>query len=187
MKAKTDGTVQTALDFIWDIIHHEMSDVDQDRITIFNQQWKIPKDDGLYILISSKGSKVFANRTGFKIISSVPTEVNCINSQEIIAVEIMSRNQDAINRKEEILMALNSLYSQQVQEAKSFRIFRLGNIEQLSDLEGSAMLNRYEISVTVHAWFEKSKTASYYETFKTRVKTEEDTVNFDQETPTEED
>ena len=82
---------------------------------------------------------------------------------------MFSRNLSALQRKEEAVMGLFSVYSQQVQEINSFHIARNVHIEDLSALEGSAQLNRIDISLIVFAWYGKTKTVDYYETFRTCV------------------
>ena len=183
MKSKADGTQQTALDFIRDIIVKEMK-LDPERVNIFNQAWKIPTYEGLFILVDSKGSpKTIANRSAQSNIYGVGySEVQSVNTQEIISINIMSRDNEAVLRKEEILMAINSIYAQQVQEENSFRIANISPITNLSDLEGSAVLTRFEVSLVVFSWFYKTKTVDYYDSFTGQVKTEELTVDFVQNT-----
>ena len=182
MRTRADGTPQTTLDIIRDIIVKEMS-LEDDRAMIFNQAWKIPTYDGLFVLVDSKGSpKVLSNRNTQEMIGGVYTEVQLINTQEIVAINIFSRNQEAELRKEEVLMAINSLYAQASQEVNGFKIARISPIENLSALEGAAMLTRYEISLVVFAWTRKAKTAAFYDSFTGQVKTEQITKNFVQNT-----
>ena len=88
----------------------------------------------------------------------------------------MSQNREALERKEEVLMAINSMYSQGIQEKNSFKIFRNPSIEDLSALEGAAMLKRYELSVVVFSWYSKVKLADYYEKFSAELNTEDETI-----------
>ena len=69
-------------------------------------------------------------------------------------------------------MAINSVYAQQIQEANSFKIARLSAIDDLSALEGAAMLYRFEISLVVFAWYRKSKSVEFYDEFTAEVDTE---------------
>jgi hypothetical protein len=182
MKAKDDGTPQTALDLIRDIIVADM-DMEPDRVFIFNQSWKLPPYEGLFILVEYKsGPKCVSNRNEVRMIGGAYTEVQMVNMQEHIAINFFSRNQEAELRKEEVLMAIGSLLSQGSQEENSFKIARISAIENLSELEGAAMLNRFEISLVVLTWYEKVKTADFYDSFTGRVKTEQETVDFVQNT-----
>ena len=183
MRPKTDGTLQTSLDYIRAIIVASMYDIDPDRISISNQKFKIPTDDGIFILIETKGApKIISVRSAMEMVNGAYTEVQMVNTQEIVAVNIYSRNMDAIRRKEEILMALNSVYAQGIQEINGFSIARMARIERLNELEASAMLNRFEISIPVFSWFYKTTGQDYYDSFTAEVKTEDQTVEFTQNT-----
>ena len=177
MRIKDDGTPYTPLDHIRDIIVEEMG-VNPDFVNIFNQDFKIPPDDGLHIEIEAKGApKVLSNRNLTVPTADTFTEIQEINTQELIAVMLFSRNMDAYVRAPEVLMAINSLYAQQSQEANSFKIARISPIENLSALEGAAMLYRFEISLVVFAWYEKTKDGDYYDTFTAELHTEKETVS----------
>lgn len=73
-------------------------------------------------------------------------------------------------------MAVNSLYAQAVQESYNFKISRASAINNLSELEGSAMLNRFEISLVCFAWYSKEKNGDYYDTFEAELNTETETA-----------
>jgi hypothetical protein len=175
MRADANGKVQTTLDFIQDILVKEM-ELPQDRVLIYDDRTKLPTDDGIFITIEYKGSpKVLSNRNIPQSSSSDLSEVQVVNTQEIIAIDIFSRNFDALKRKEEVLMAINSQYAQQSQEKNGFKIFRIpSGFEDLSELEGSAMIKRYEASIVVFAWYTKSKSVDYYDKFEAEISTEKD-------------
>ena len=61
------------------------------------------------------------------------------------------------------------MYSQQVQEENSFHIARIAPIQDVSYLEGSAMLYRFDISVVLQAWYENLTTFDYYNKFNAVV------------------
>lgn len=176
MRTKTDGTIQTTLDFLRDIIATEM-ELPEDRVFIYDERAKLPTDKGLFVVLSYKGApKVIANRNIPQTSVSDLSEDQEINMQEIIAIDVMSQNREALERKEEVLMAINSMYSQGIQEKNSFKIFRNPSIEDLSALEGAAMLKRYELSVVVFSWYSKVKLADYYEKFSAELNTEDETI-----------
>jgi hypothetical protein len=176
--------VVTTLDLIRDIIATEMG-LSDDRVIIYNQNFRIPAYDDLFVVIEYKGTpKVISNRNVFVPVEGdvSPTEEQNLNTQESIVVGLFSKNMEALQRKEEAVMALASIYSQQVQEANDFQIAKIAPIEDLSALEASALLYRFDIPVTVLAWYKKQKTADYYDSFDGQVRTEQITHDFEQPT-----
>ena len=174
MRAKADGTIRTTLDFICDIIEKEL-DLDESRVLIWNERTKLPKDDDLFVLVGYNGSpKPISSRNILVPLAEGAEEHQEINMQEMISINVCSKNLDAIQRKEEILMAMNSLYAQGSQEANSFKIFKNASIEDLSSLEGSGMLNRYQMTFVVFAWYSKTKAAEYFDTFSAELWTEKE-------------
>ena len=151
MKKNPDGTQQLTLDLIRGILVKELG-INDDRVNIYNQKFKIPPDDQIFIEVGYKGSpKTISSRNIVKDVAGNFTEYQEIAMMEHIYVGMFSSGLDAIRRKEEMLMAINSVYAQQIQEANSFKIARLSAIDDLSALEGAAMLYRFEISLVVFA------------------------------------
>ncbi len=177
MRQKTDGSYYTTLELIRDILVAEMG-IDIERVNIFNQKFKIPTDDGLFITIEANGApQIMSNRNITVPTINSFTEVQEINTREMIAVSFMSRNLDAYTRAPEALMAIASLKAQQVCEQNAFKIARISPIVNLSGLEGSAMLYRYEISLVVFGWYEKTKAGDYFDTFTADLYTEKEEVH----------
>ncbi len=165
----SNGIATTTLGLLRDIVKQEMN-LKDDRINIYNQKFDIPDDDGLQVFIEYKYSKPYANRNYAKIVDGNYQEVQSLNTQEQIIVGVYSRNLDALNRKEEVVMALLSTYSQQTQEKNSFQIARIAPIQDLSFVEGAGILYRFDIAVTVLAWYEKVKTQVPYDSFDVTVR-----------------
>ncbi len=155
-----NNTPQTSMDLLRMILIQQM-DLDEDRVNIYDEKWKIPPDDDLFIVLEYRAGKCIANRNTFISTGGEPEEHQDLNMLEDIIIGIFSRNRSATLRKEEVLMALMSSYAQSLQEAYAFKISRAGTIQDLSELEGSAMLKRYDIEVKVFAWYEKIITPGY--------------------------
>ncbi len=69
-------------------------------------------------------------------------------------------------------MAIRSYYAQQQMERNSFMIARIAPIQDLSQLEETALLYRFDVDIVVLAWYEKSKLSEYYNQFSGVVDTE---------------
>lgn len=184
----SDDAQKSAISLIRNIIISEM-ELDPDRVIIYNQKWDIPQDDGIFIALSFLGAKPFSSRNSEAYNESgdfISTQE--VNMQEIIQIDIMSKSTGALFRKWELIAALTSTYSQQIQEQNSFRIATLpSDFKDASDVEGSARLYRYVITFNVFAWYSKTKSVDYYDSYKLQVKTENsDTGELDQPTPSDE-
>lgn len=84
-------------------------------------------------------------------------EITRVQQQEIIQIDFMSRSNAGIKRNWEVLAALRSIYSQQMQELYNFKIMRVPRgFVNTSSAEGSSMLNRYSITFPCFVWYQKT-------------------------------
>lgn len=152
-----------SIDLIRTIVVQELS-LDGERVNMYNQEFAIPTDDKLFVVIQYKASpSIISSRNSVELIGGVYTEVQDLNTLEDITIGLFSKNLEALQRKEEVVMALSSIYSRQIQEEYSFKIYPNPSIQDLSFLEGSAMLTRVDVDIRVNAWYNKTKTAEYLE------------------------
>jgi hypothetical protein len=138
------------------------------RVVIYNQDFEAPRDPHLYITISLEDS----NPLGIKHEVTDETETASAVLFHNFAVEVVSRNREAIERKEEVLMALHSQLGLQIAEEHNVRLWRNGRILDLSAIEGASALSRYRINVVMSSLKEKQTPIDVYEHFPT-----EETVN----------
>lgn len=102
-------------------------------------------------------------------------QLSTVQTCDNIMISILSRDTQALTRRWEIIAALQSIYSQQQQEANSFKIFRLPlNFVNASSAEGGSNINRFSITVPCFVWYKKEKVLTatggdYYDDFTTRV------------------
>ncbi len=174
---KLDGIPQTSMDLIRLILVDQMG-LAKDRVNIYDEKWKIPPDEELFIVVEYRSGKVIANRNTFVSTGGDPTEVQDINMLEQLTIGVFSRNRSATQRKEEVYMAIMSSFAESLQEKYSFKIARVGAIVDLSTLEGTAMLKRYDIDLSVYAWYEKTVSPNYIEPpFTLQIKANDPGVN----------
>lgn len=163
---------------IIDILTEEM-DLDPATIWLRDQNRKIPDDKTMFLVVGLIDAHVMSNVTYMKeeTIATVTKqhEINEVMMQEFIQIDIMSRNNDALTRKWEVVAALQSFYAQQQQELNNFKIFRIpGSFVNTSSAEGGSNINRYSITATCFVWYRKdtvlaSPLGDYYDDFTTRV------------------
>lgn len=126
---------------------------DHKRVTIYNQKWRLPPLDGVFISVSIVYQRPFGlakREVDDPDNPGAMLEEQIVSVQEAFQIDIFSRDDSARTRKEEVVFALNSTGAQQLAEKWAFKI---GNVPpsfvDLSSVEASARLNRYAISFNV--------------------------------------
>jgi hypothetical protein len=130
--------------------------LDPTRVVSYDENWDPPKDQGIYVTIQTDPTDILGVSQKFD--PATGTEESSLSAFQRLTVNITSRDRTALQRKEEVVMALTSTYSQQQQELQQCRIFREGPILDLSFIEGPRALHRYQIPVKIT--FVKTKTTS---------------------------
>jgi len=123
--------------------------IDPSRVVVYNQNWKSPKDEGIYIVVSGGTERIIGNTNSFDHAND--KEIKKVSVSATYNIEITSKNTDAKYRKAEVLAAIGSTYSEQKQEENQIRIFRAGQIQDLSFIDGRSALNRYQIPVIINS------------------------------------
>lgn len=153
-----------------DVLQHELG-LANGRVYLWDQKIFQPTDDGLYIAVSVLSCKAFGNDIKADPTLGWSNPIQSINMLATLDVDIISRGPDARDRKEEVVLAFNSLYAQSQQEANSFYIGKLppgARFVNLSEIDGAAIPYRFKISVNLQYMVVKQKsTSDYYDTFQT--------------------
>lgn len=153
-----------------DILQKEM-EIPDGQIMLGYQKWDIPTDPGLYVALVYIGGKAIGNNNYFTSSGDEPAqqiEHQEVAMRHVVQIDLLSFDASARIRKEEVLMALRSIYSQQQQEKYAMSIARIpSDLVDASSLEETKMLNRFTLTVPVTALHTKTKAAPYYDKFKT--------------------
>jgi len=162
------SSLREPIKVIADIFAHELP-LDAAHITLNDEKWNIPKDEGIFMHLSIIGpSKPISSGSELDTSVTPPIERQRMTSLEAIQVDFMSYNTDARTRHNEIGMALASFYSKQAQEANNLQIAKLTTpLNDTSSLEGTGMLKRFTTTISVTALFVKVKAAEYFDTLAT--------------------
>lgn len=159
-----------------DILISEM-DLTPGQVMFTNQKFEIPTV-GLYIVLSYLGpSRVISRMSelgddGFGSVLEVQTMAVLYAMQlEIMAYNDPEGGNQARARKEEIQMAVSSIYSQQQQELNAMQIARhAAPFSDTSFLEETEMMTRYTTILMASAVLRKQKlTNDYYSDFQRAV------------------
>ena len=158
----------TSLDLLRDIVQQEMSLKDS-QIYIYGQPLLMSTETGLFVVVEYKYSRAYSSRNLTPVSGGNITEEQNLNTQEFLTVQLFSRSFEALRRKEEAAMALKSVYAQQIQEKYAFKLSVNPQILDLSSLEASAMLYRYDVPVVVLTAYQKTKAVAWFDGFDVAV------------------
>jgi hypothetical protein len=147
-----------------EILKKEMH-LKDDRIFYYNQDYVLPQDKGLWVVIGFAGARPYANRnsTGINKDGNFEERQN-VNSLEQIMVHLMSYNLEAYERRYDVPLAIASIYAQQKQSEHGFRIARnpIGPIDA-SAQEGPEINYRFDWTLNVLVAAGKIKSADFIE------------------------
>lgn len=152
---------------IGDIIQSELELAD-DQVMLDYEKLDILPDPGLFVAISYISGKAIGNNNyGELQADGTINEIQQAAMHHVIQIDLMSFDSSARTRKEEIIMALRSIYSQQQQELNTIQIARIpGEFINASSLEDTKILNRFTMTITVKSLYTKTKAAPYYDSFQ---------------------
>ena len=158
--------------YICQILQVQLNLTDR-QIWIYNQKRDIPNDFGTYFVVNYTGQRIIGNTR-----REVATETGLIEYQSVhslanFSLNVFSRENTIREMRDKAIMALNSTYSQQIQEKYGFQIARNSfSVTNTSEIEGVAELTRYTISFNVTYMSETTKSIDYFDTFSKDVITE---------------
>ena len=159
--------VGTPLHLFIDILVTELGLSDQ-RVYLYDQKVFQPTDPGLYIAVSVLRNKVFGITNRYDGSSLNSNSDQSVNVMSTLGLDAMSRNTEALFRKEEIIMALTSDYSRSQQDANSFLIGQIpsgAEFVNLSNVDGAAIPYRFHIGVNIQYFVKKTVAVPYFNTF----------------------
>ena len=154
----------SSLDIIKQIIDKEMT-MPANRVWAYNQNNDLPTDNNLFIVLHFGKRDVIANNNKYRQTNKGLEEIQSTNVREDIMISLLSKNNDARDRAHEVLMAMRSTYSQQLQEKNHMHISTTGDIYDASFLEGTSRINRFDVKIKVFKSYEKIKEVDYYDKF----------------------
>lgn len=160
--AQSTVLVGNALELFCDVIQTSMG-LANGRVYLWDQKINAPTDNDVFVVVGVVSAKPFGNTNSF---DPVLGSIQSVNMQAMLSVDIISRGPAARDRKEEIILALNSTYSEQQQELNSFRIFPISSgFVNLSQEDGAAIPYRFNISCHVQYYVTKTTTIAYFDDF----------------------
>lgn len=150
-----------------DILQAELG-LKPDQVLLYNQKFDIPPDDRLYLSLAVMGSRTFGSNTRYQSdpVSNDLTETQNVNRQEMYSLLFYSRSSESRIRNWEVPAALVSTFSQQMQEKNSLKIAQVPTaMLDVSEVDGTARLNKYSLTFNVLAAYTKTKPTQYFDRF----------------------
>lgn len=160
---------------ILDILEHELdlapanpasTDPNERRVFLWNQNFILPPYDHMFVIVKENPGRTIHNK--FKFTNDTPPkQIQEVLMQKEVIVDVLSRNAQARQRKEEVLLALSSYYSQDAQEKNGFKIFSHPSaFVDISEVEGAGKLFRFQTRFVCNVKYSKTKSVDYYDKFK---------------------
>lgn len=163
-KVAAQMLVGTPLQLVCDIIQNQLG-LPNGRVYLWDQKIIEPTDAGLFVVISVQSCKPFGSRLPIDGSGGGLNTIGSVNMLATLGIDIISRSSDALDRKEEVILALKSQYSQSQQEINSFYLAPLSTgFVNLSEVDGAAIPYRFHIDVNMQYCFTKTIAVPYYNT-----------------------
>lgn len=167
--ASSQILVGSSLLLFCDIIQNQLG-LANGRVYLWDQKIMEPTDSGLYVPVAVLSCKPFASVNSSDGSGSAFNSTQYVSMYAQLQVDVISRDTEARDRKEEIILALNSNYARSQQEGNSFYIGQLppgAQFVNLSSADGAAIPYRFNISVAMQYFMTKTQAVPYFSTFST--------------------
>ncbi len=152
---------------VCEIIQHEL-ELLEGTVFIYNQRINLSSFSGLLVAVGVQSLKMIGVRT--QVLDGIETQGANVNA--VFSIDIMSKDLTALDRKEEVILALSSTYAEQIQEKYGFHIGKLPtNFVNLSEIDGAAIPYRFQLSVQVQYAVNKTKSVDYFDQFSDSLTT----------------
>lgn len=165
LTAQATIAVLSPVQLFCDVIKKEMG-LASDQVHLWDQKFQIPNDSRLYITVGVLTCKPFANSNQSMSVGSTLVELQSTNFLATLSIDVQSRSLTALDRKEEVILALNSNYAKQQMELNGFYIAPISTaFVDISQVDGAAIPYRFNISTNIQYKVVKSKPIEYYDEY----------------------
>jgi len=143
-------------------------DLENGQVYLRQEKISLPKDFKFSISVGFIGSGRSLGTTRRGTTSETVSTTMAHN----VVIEIYGRTFDVLTKKDEIILAVNSSLSMEIQQKNGFYIAPNPSTQNdLSGLDGAAIPYRFQLTFPIQYKVEKTKTQSYYASFEREVKT----------------
>lgn len=158
--------VATPFFLVLDILQNQLG-LDNDHIYSFNQKVFQPTDSGMYLIASIESCKPFGNNI-YPLASNGSMVTQYLSMSARLGIDIISRGPAARDNIGLIPLALNSIYSQQQQDAMGFYLGKLPlSVNNVSGIDGAAIPFRFHFSWALQYLVQLNQQVPFFDTFPT--------------------
>ena len=140
------------------------------RVVIYNSGWLIPEIPGLFIELSIISDKEYAAGLTYADPpdGSPPglNEEQTSNQQVLYAIDLFSKNSEARSRRNEVRFALQGTIAEMAMERHAIRIGRPTAFQDISQVEASRRLNRWQALFNVLDKSSSCRPIPYFDQFQ---------------------
>jgi hypothetical protein len=161
----TSILIGDVIQLVGDILRSQMG-LGVDQIWEWNQKEQVPNDSRFYISVRAMSDKPFANVTHLGTADAGVTAFQFVRAQTTLQIDFFSRSQSIVPLRFNPLFAMQSIYSQQQQEANAFSLSALPrSFLNLTEKQGAAILYWFSIHANVRYFVPKSGAVPYFSQF----------------------
>lgn len=142
-------------------------ELENGQVYLRQEKISLPKDFKFSISVGfiGAGKALGTTRRG------VESETVSTTMAHNVVIEIYGRTFDVLTKKDEIILAVNSSLSMEIQQANGFYIApNPSSQNDLSGLDGASIPYRFQLTFHIQYKIEKTKTQGYYDSFEREVK-----------------
>lgn len=158
----------STLDILKKIICHEMK-VPKTRVWAYNSNVDLPKDNKMFVILHYGMRTPISNTVRYVETPEGIEEHQSMNVCEEVFISVLSQNTEARDRALEVLKAINSSFSRDLQAKEHIHIAILGDVYDASFLEASSRINRFDIKTKIFTSYSKIKSVDYYDKYNFEV------------------
>lgn len=165
----SNWVIISAVDTLCYIIQQSLG-LEDGRIFVANQGYRIPKDKKLFIVIQSINKQIYSNYRRYVGETENLKEKGALLTIENLTINLLSKGDESIAARDDLLLGLGSTFSEQQQEIYNIKIAKFPNsVANVSEVEGAGMLNRFAIDIAVHSWAMRENNVDYYDQFSNSI------------------
>ena len=136
---------------------------DPPRVFTYNTNWDIPSTNDMFVLVSILTDDDFgAGQTYLADPTYGLVEQQLLERATIYTVDLFSVSTEARDRRQEVLFALQGDAAERLMESKSLRIFRPSPFVDISAVEASRRLNRWQTQFAVFEGYGCTRRVPYF-------------------------
>jgi hypothetical protein len=132
---------------------------DPPRVFVYNSAWPLPDTNDLFVVVGILADDDFGAGLNYAVNPATGdmTAQQVLERTTTYTVDVFSVTTEARRRRHEVHFALQGDAAQVLSEAHGLRIFRPSNFIDLSEIEASRRMNRFQTQFQVFEGFSQTR------------------------------